>query len=273
MAKKYQKGQVLMIVVLVLVVALTVGLAIAARIVTELKLSKQNEESQRAFQAAEAGIQQTFLKQSPISEQNLGNNSRYETIYEASPQTSILVNNGLPVDQGVGVDVWMSKYSSDPSEIYTEQMGTGDVAITMFWGSQGQSSCNPLAGSGSAPAIELVVLKGPKNNPSLERFVFDNCGRIAPNSFSVQSALSDSPIQGTKYLFKSVITVNNALLMRVIPIYNSTTVAFSSSLTFKPQGSVVKSTGRSGDTVRKIESYKSFPQIPLEVFPYAIISQ
>ena len=66
-----------------MIVALTVGLSIAARIVTELKISKQNEESQRAFQAAEAGIQQTIQRQESINNLDnpvpLDNNSAFST--------------------------------------------------------------------------------------------------------------------------------------------------------------------------------------------------
>ena len=47
----------LLVVVLTMIVALTVGLSLASRTITNMKISKQNEESQRAFQAAEAGIE------------------------------------------------------------------------------------------------------------------------------------------------------------------------------------------------------------------------
>jgi len=60
--KNNENGQILLIVVITMIVALTVGLSIASRTVTELRLSRQNEESQRAFNAAEAGIDRV-LKQ------------------------------------------------------------------------------------------------------------------------------------------------------------------------------------------------------------------
>ena len=97
MIKSRQSGQILLIVVLTMIVALTVGLSIAARIVTELKISKQNEESQRAFQAAEAGIQQTIQRQESINNLDnpvpLDNNSAFSTTYEADEGQSIILNN------------------------------------------------------------------------------------------------------------------------------------------------------------------------------------
>ena len=55
--KNSQNGQILLIVVLSMVVALSVSLSIASRTISNLRISKQSEESQRAFQAAEAGLE------------------------------------------------------------------------------------------------------------------------------------------------------------------------------------------------------------------------
>jgi Tfp pilus assembly protein PilX len=57
MKKPSEKGQMLLIVVLIMVVALTVGLSIAARSLVNLKIATDDENSQRAFSAAEAGIE------------------------------------------------------------------------------------------------------------------------------------------------------------------------------------------------------------------------
>ena len=57
MEKQLQKGQVLLVVVLVMVVALTVGLSLASRSITNLRITSDDENSQRAFSAAEAGVE------------------------------------------------------------------------------------------------------------------------------------------------------------------------------------------------------------------------
>ena len=44
-----QKGQIVVTIILIMVVALTIGLSIAGRSVSDLKMSAQVEESQRAF--------------------------------------------------------------------------------------------------------------------------------------------------------------------------------------------------------------------------------
>ena len=55
-----QKGQVLLIVVLVMIVALTVGLSLISRSITNLRTSTEEAESQKALAAAEAGIEQAL---------------------------------------------------------------------------------------------------------------------------------------------------------------------------------------------------------------------
>jgi hypothetical protein len=45
----------------------------------------------------------------------------------------------------------------------------------------------------------------------------------------------------------------------------------SSSLTMLVASAT--STGTSGDTVRKVVYFQSYPQLPLEIFPYSLLSQ
>lgn len=291
MGRRYQSGQILLVVVLIMVVALTVGLALAARMVTELRLSKQNEESQRAFQAAESGIQQTIIRQGSIGTLNspirFDNNSAFSTTYTAPNGSEILLNNGLLVDQSVGADVWLSKYSTDQSQLFLEPMGYDEatstynpVSITLYWGAPNQTSCSSGSGGNTAPAIEVSVLRGPKTNPTIMRNVFEvaGCNRI-PNA-KIGTAGTHTLSGGSTFRNMATLTfdagtsLSHGLIMKVIPVYNSTFIGFRSpDMPFPAQGSVVASTGTSGDTVRKVTYFQSFPQLPLEVFPYSLLSQ
>lgn len=61
MMVKYPHGQVLLITVLVLSIAVTIALSLIGRSVTDVSMSRNLEESARAFSAAEAGIEETLL--------------------------------------------------------------------------------------------------------------------------------------------------------------------------------------------------------------------
>jgi len=52
-----KQGQILILVLLVVVVILAVGLSVASRNITNLRTSTQTEQSQRAFTAAEGGVE------------------------------------------------------------------------------------------------------------------------------------------------------------------------------------------------------------------------
>jgi hypothetical protein len=265
-----QSGQILLVVVLTMVIALTVGLSIASRIVTELKLSKQNEESQRAFQAAEAGIQQTLKQQSALSTPvDLKNNSSFTTTFTIDNGSAIVLNNGQDVDQAAGADVWLSNYPD-----YSSPMGSGaTVNATVYWGSPSQSSC--LSGSGdlAVPALEVVLLQGSVSSPSIQKYIFEGsgCSRIAGATTGTPGTFT---VKGTQFSNSATLSFANGLIMKVIPVFNSSLVSFQSgNFIFPAQGSIVTSTGNSGDTVRKVVYYKSYPQMPLEVFPYSLLSQ
>jgi len=79
--REYQRGQVLLIVVLVMVIALTVGLSVISRSVTTLRTTKESESSQRAFSAAEAGVAKLLnSNNTSISSTTLSNGSSFTEI-------------------------------------------------------------------------------------------------------------------------------------------------------------------------------------------------
>lgn len=62
-----RQGQVLVLVLLVVVVALSVGLSVASRNITNLKTATQTERSQKAFGAAEGGVEDVLSRLGDIA--------------------------------------------------------------------------------------------------------------------------------------------------------------------------------------------------------------
>ena len=159
-----QKGQILLIVVITMIVALTVGLSIASRTVTELRLSRQNEESQRAFNAAEAGIDRVLQQGGEITlEEQLGNNSTFAVTATEYDGSQIVLNNGEEVDQDVGADVWLSVYPD-----FSSQIASG--RLTIYWGDEDQTNCTET--SPVRPALQAVVLQGDIAAPQIVKYLF-----------------------------------------------------------------------------------------------------
>lgn len=268
-------GQILLIVVVVMVVALTIGLSVASRTITNLKLSRQNEEAQKAFQAASAGID-LYINQTTGGTRPITSSGQVTATVTTLQGATIALNNGEMVDQDRGIDLWLSGYPTFSSTIYTN--GTNNV--TIYWGVggiNGQTNCNQGAGSNATPALEVLVLREPRSNPVLEKYLYDYCDtRRGGNGFTYPGALYNTTVSGipdTIFRHRVTISVTQGLIAKIIPIYNSTKIAVSGPAAFPSQGKLIESTGTSGDTKRKIVYYESYPQIPNEIFPYAILSQ
>lgn len=272
MKQDYNRGQILLIVILTMAVALTVGLSLASRTLTNLKISKNNEESQRAFQAAESGIE-AAIKGTANPSGDLGNNAAFKTLTKATGgESAVILNNNDMVGQDIGLDVWLSKNTD-----YSNQMPAAEY--TIYWGSTTQTTCTK--GVTQKPAIEVIALYGSKSNPQLKKAVFDPCTgsqkRIDGALDTTNSVDTSIAANGTSNIYKyngKITLPGNGLVMKIIPLYTSSPVSVKSSgAVFPSQGSVIESTGTSGDTVRKVTYYSAFPQMPLEYFSYAIISQ
>ncbi len=282
MEKQLQKGQVLLIVVLVMVVALTVGLSVASRSITNLRITTDDENSQRAFSAAEAGIERAVkgnctdttngcIISKDFSEGFSENKTTFETKVTPILGAEFLVKGGVQVKQDEGSDVWLSQYSTDPSELYTHQWN-GD--LTVYWGDT-SADCSNLS---TVAALQVMVLAGDRaalQNATLTQYAFDPCASSRGNNFSPPTTSSSVQIDSQTFTYGATISIANGLLMRVIPLYTNTTLGIkkaSGTEIFPIQGQQIISTGASGGTVRKVTFIQSYASIPSEFFQYALIS-
>lgn len=252
-------GQVIMIVVLIMVVVLTVGLSLASRALVNVKNDVEEANSQKAFSAAEAGIEKAIKTQSGITAAlNLGNNSSISSVtYTSVAASQMLLNNGSSILQDDGADIWLSNYPNYATPT------TGRLRI--YWG-------NSNAGGGcSEAAIEVIVISGTSNAPTLSRFAFDQClGRRGGNSFTAPLPSAPTPIGGQTFYYYADVNYSSALIARVIPIYSSEIMAVGNyvgaTLTALPsQGNVINSTGTSGSTQRKVTFYQGYSSVPSEL--------
>ncbi len=264
----------LLVVVLTMIVALTVGLSVVSRTITNLRIARQTDESQRAFQAAEAGIERALQSGQDELESGFDNNATFTTTVSNLSGANVILNGGEMVDQDIGIDVWLSDYPD-----YENPITTDGNDLTIYWGDPNQTDCTNAGAENVSAAVEVAVLSGTVLNPTLNKYVLEarntanglSCGRIAGAS----TAAAGGTVLGITYLNSAVLpAVTNGLVMRVIPIYNSTGMAIVSGGPALPnQGKVIESVGESGETVRKVQYFSSHPQIPLEIFPYSLISQ
>lgn len=263
--KALQKGQMLLIVILVMTVALTVGLSIATRSITNLRVTEEEEASQRAFSAAEAGIEQALKLTKPgeyFAHQPLGQAEIKKVIITELSSSQLLLNNNSPIVKDDGVDIWLSAYPD-----YTSPQWSGD--LTIYWGSA-SDDCQQLAASNTQAAIEVVLLTGLESNPVATHYVFDPCPpRRGENNFT--APLVGGKLLTTQFANRATIPVVQGLIARIIPLYASTKIGIESDIAFPSQGSLIESVGKSGDSQHKISVFRGYPKVPNEFFPSLLL--
>lgn len=264
---KNEKGQVLLITILTMVVVLTIGLSVVSRSIVQIKTAKDEADSQKAFSAAEAGIEQVLKSGNTISNQSLGNNSSISNVSINAVQTSkFLLNNGAQVSQDEGADVWLSTYPT-----YANPW-TGRVRL--YWGT---------AAGCSESAIEAIVISLQAGVYTMTHYAFDPCATRSTssggNNFSQPAANSSGTIAGVALNYSFPMDVTNAVLIRVIPLYNSTIVGVAGftnntetvTQALPSQGQIITATGTSGNTQRAISYFQGYSQVPSELF-YSLFS-
>lgn len=279
-----QRGQVLLIVVLVMVVALTVGLSVATRSITNVRTTTEEENSQRAFSAAEAGIERVLKDPtSPLANVDLGNQSMINTVSVAQitkpAATSLLLNNSDPALKDIGVDVWFADHTvtgqvdTSDTGLWRDGSATG-ASVSFLWGRTTANCELDIA------ALEIIFLwKDTGNNLVTTHQTIDPCvSRAVLNGFTSGNTGAGGGAQGgipnititttTEHNLGYKVTFPNLtrlILARVVPLYKSSRLAVDAT-GLPSQGQIITSTGSSGETFRKITVAKPYPQIPTELF-------
>lgn len=266
-----QEGQVLLIVVLIMVVGITVGLSIAARSVTNLRTTTEEANSQRAFSAAEAGVEQAIKSNKvgtviggsaggiqPLDTDNVNLAAIKQVNVTEIKGTEVLLKGGNLIGQDDGSDLWIASYVDNPSQIAPL---SGNVSLTVYWCELTDATC-------TNSAIEVIVISGSRAQPRTTRHAFDPF-RAFTNHFTLalSAAGSTDTVRGQRFRYKtSPIAFTNGMFVRVIPLYADAKVGVKSSVPLPVQGRLIDSTGIAGDTVRKVKYFQGHPEFPAEFF-------
>lgn len=274
-SKRSESGQALLIVVLVMVVSLTIGLSVVSRSITNLRTTTDEEQSQRAFSAAEAGIEQALKTGVGIAQSTpLGNNASIKevTVTQIGGANQFLLNGGNTVPKDSGADIWLSDnptFANPKSPDF----------FSLYWGVPSDGDCT------TAAAIEVIVISGATVNSSTStRYAFDPCSSRG-NSFAAPDTPSPypNPMAGKTFKYRTTISgsdkIISGLIVRVVPLYANTIMAVytcnsggGNCTTLPIQAKKLESTGASGTTTRKITVLQGFTQLPAEFFQYVLFA-
>lgn len=286
-----EQGQALLFVLLAVSVLLSVGLSAVSRSVSDISITNTDEESLRAFSAAEAGIENALSSSAAPGSSLSQDLNQGESNFQADVTNYGQGNDfNYPFDvvAGDSATVWfMSHDAAGALTCSGEGCFTGQ-SIKVCWGS---------LGSIDVPAVETTVVYVPNgslaisgaNALTVARAAYDPSGsRAVSNSFSPASGPCTI---GTKdYSYSQIIdfntlgipqaswnTAGGLKLMRIRMLYNTsvnesfgvTTTGLSGNL--PSQGKLISSTGISGTSQRKVEVFSLYAGLPT-IFDSSIFS-
>ena len=261
------RGQVLLITVLVLSIAITIALSLIGRGITDVSMSRNVEESARAFSAAEAGIEEA-LKGNFITE------AREYTpgVKYQSSSTIIGGTTGeytLPVTNiGEVASVWL-----------VDHLATNAINEAVYYQGTSLNVCwTPPSVGMPIPAVQVDVYYRLAGVYRVARYAYDPDRASRPsNNFSGITEVGGACGSVTGVYRQSVPMPGGIpLLVRIRPFYGQTRITIApvgTDIPLPKQGVEITSTGTTdGGVTRKIVVKRQYPW-PASVFDYGVYSQ
>lgn len=287
---RYYSGQALIFVLLSLSVVLTLVLFVISRSVTDIKTSTNQEDSVRAFSAAEAGVENAIITGAGTggNAMSIGNASYTVDVRDSGSST---FNYPIALQSGETMTLWFVSHKEDGTltcdPAYPPCYTGNNLAVC--WGNPGTS---PTAET--SPAIEVSVYYDTNpaeifTNPptyagvQIGRVTYDPYTlRTSSNQFTA-ATVGNCDIDGVIYPFRTTIAfpdiagvnTDGLVFAKIRMIYNTDQghpIGFRvPSGTLPLQGLDITSTGASvnfegvykNPSFRKIQYFKSWNEFPL----------
>ncbi len=273
--KQNTSGQALLIVLLSLAVVLIVVLFIVSRSITDISITTKEEDSLRAFSAAEAGIERALIIGSDTGNLTIGDATFSADISDFA-QGSESVAYPFNLKSGEYATFWFVGHNNDGSLGCGEESCFSARLMKVCWGEPGTSNS-----SAQTPAVEVsVVYANTAGDYSTLRI-----GRMAIDPFVGRNNNFINPagnctIGDQTYAFSKVVNfpndlsisnyaTNNVLQYSTIRMLYNTTNSHRIGIdvsatndTLPSQGVRVESLGTYANANRRIEVFQLHPQIP-----------
>ena len=250
-------GQALLIILLVLSVALTTGLALVARTTTDISISEKETASSKAFEAAEAGIEEA-LKAIEAGQALPGR----LTLEPGGEKAEVSVTQDLAgevtkrqIFPGQATTFWLNSITLDGG-IFPDDIIYGGTALAFCWS--------------GAENIEVAVYYESGGYKVARDYLNNNGGEDCSLAFGIDN--------GKKVVFTlpaSPATNNKFVNVRFYGgVSDVVTVAAQGvgGNSLPKQGTTIEAEATVGDVVRKISVFQGWPQVP-SFFDFAVLSE
>lgn len=238
-------GQALLIILLVLSVALTTGLALVARTTTDISISEKETASSKAFEAAEAGIEEALKAIETGQPLPLP-----FTLEPGGEEAAVKVTQGLTgevtkrqIFPGQATTFWLNSITLDGG-IFPANISYGGTALTFCWD--------------GAENIEAAVYYQ-SGGYKVARYYLGGGGGC--QGLAKSGTINNLPA-GKKF-------VNVRFYGGVSDVVTVAAQGVGTSL--PKQGTTIEAEATVGDVVRKISVFQGWPQVP-SFFDFAVLS-
>lgn len=273
-SSKTQKGEIILIILLVMAVGLTIGLSVAGRSLTDIRLSTQIEESNRAFSAAEAGIEDV-LRQGLLSATGgpgtIGD-AKYNVTLTSVGGSASQFSFPSVIQAGDAQVIWLVPHNASGADDSTRAYSGSSIEIC--WSK-----------IETTPALEISLLFKSGSNYKVARAAYDpdstrtnNFSSLADPAGSYCTSGNENYTYHVNLIFAdlspAVIASDIPLALRLRPVYANSKLAVkpASGATLPEQGKNIVSTGQTNSGVTRkwnvIQTYSA----PNDIFDYAIWS-
>lgn len=292
--QKGQKGQVVLILILVMSVALAIGLSVVQRSISDISTSTKIEESSRAFSAAEAAIEKVLSGGVPPVINFSENNSTASATNYDLPAPPAIGDRQMPFECPPGdtsfakesvAQVWLADPNSStnpPAEYYNPPLS--ERALDVYWG---------LKGSDDKAALEVILVYWDGAKYATRKWYLDQADVVRSGNTGFTAVdctvnIPQLPNYQCNYTLGGSADPDGSLpaspsilmLIRARLLYNATSQPFAVQAVgtcgqdcwLPTQAKIIVSKGTSGQT-RRIIQLCQVPKVVPSYFDYAIFSE
>jgi len=235
---------------MILATVLTVVLSVSFRSITEIQVTKLEEESQKALAAAEAALEAALRAADGSATIGTGSLSDI-TGFSGSANLDTTTKN----------DFTSTTINKDGA--YTFYLGSYDLATHKIGASLTESIDICFKSASTNPALEITLIK----TSGLKKYVVDPDSRIT-NASSPSLLCSRDNSYNYSYTIPGADIGADGQLLIIKSLYQGGKLYFSRSSNLPLQGKTINSEAASttGGVSKKITLFQSYPQIPSEFF-------
>lgn len=273
-----EKGQVILLLILIMTVALSIGLSIVQKSLLDVSTASKVEQSSRAFSAAEAGVEKA-LRGDTTTQTFTDTNSQITGISDTGLTPAVPASGSRqaalalpPLAKEDVSQIWLADLNSTanpPTTVYTAD------SLDIYWGNSSQDKA----------AIELTVVFYSGGSYQSRRWYLDHssASRNPANGFEAVTTCSGGNIPPggtTAYQCKKTLNFtpsesSGLMLLRSRLLYNATSQPIAIQAVgaswLPPQARSIVSTGVSGETQRKVQILQIYKMMP-HYFDYVLFS-